>query len=150
MVLIQKLDLSGIRVLRIFNLLTLLVSTILVLSGRDSSSLPQRKAGEKECLSCIQTGLTQLVTLPFIKLSPDTSEICWHQKVIFYIYKEPEVLKTNTCLSNKTYVSFKTGITMHLVRTFKTVELFKVPLCVGISLSMDGMMKRWKKAGCQN
>lgn len=24
---------------------------------------------------------------------------------------------------------FKTGITMHLVRTFKTVELFKDPLC---------------------
>lgn len=36
---------------------------------------------------------------------------------------------------------------MHLVRTFKTVELFKVPLCEGISLRMDGMIKRWKKGG---
>lgn len=33
---------------------------------------------KKECLSCILTGPTQLVTLPFIKLSSDTSEICWH------------------------------------------------------------------------
>lgn len=33
---------------------------------------------------------------------------------------------------------------MHLVRTFKTVELFKVPLCEGISLRMDGMIKRLK------
>lgn len=43
---------------------------------------------------------------------------------------------------------------MHLVRTFKTVELFKVPLCEGISLRMDGMiekrLKKKKKAGCQN
>lgn len=30
---------------------------------------------------------------------------------------------------------------MHLVRTFKTVELFKVPLCEGISLRMDGMIE---------
>lgn len=43
---------------------------------------------------------------------------------------------------------FKTGITMHLVRTFKTVELFKVPLCEGISLRMDGRIKRLKKVGC--
>lgn len=34
---------------------------------------------------------------------------------------------------------------MHLVRTFKTVELFKVPLCKGISLRMDGRIKRLKK-----
>lgn len=45
----------------------------------------------------IQTGPTQLVTLPFVKLFSDTSEICWHWKVIIYIYKEPEVLQTNTC-----------------------------------------------------
>lgn len=34
---------------------------------------------------------------------------------------------------------------MHLVRTFKTVELFKVPLRKGISLRMDGRIKRLKK-----
>lgn len=45
----------------------------------------------------IQTGPTQLVTLPFVKLFSDTSEICWHWKVIIYIYKEPEVLQTDTC-----------------------------------------------------
>lgn len=73
-------------------------------------------------------------------------QICWHWKVIIYIYKEPEVLQTNTCLSNKTYVFFKTGITMHLVRTFKTVDLFKVPLCEGIFLRMDGMIKGLKKS----
>lgn len=38
------------------------------------------------------------------------------------IYKEPEVLPTNTCLSTKMYV-FQTGITMHLVRHSK---LFKI------------------------
>lgn len=38
------------------------------------------------------------------------------------IYKEPEVLPTNTCLSTKIYV-FQTGITMHLVRHSK---LFKI------------------------
>ena len=46
--------------------------------GGDSPSPPRRKAGEKECLPCFQTGPTQLVTLSFIKLSSDTSEICWH------------------------------------------------------------------------
>lgn len=30
---------------------------------------------------------------------------------------------------------------MHLVRTFKTVELFKVPLCEGISLRKDGRIE---------
>lgn len=34
---------------------------------------------------------------------------------------------------------------MHLVRTFKTVEPFKVPLREGISLRMDGMIG--KKGG---
>lgn len=33
---------------------------------------------------------------------------------------------------------------MHLVRTFKTVELFKVPLREGVSPRMDGMIKRLK------
>lgn len=50
----------------------------LVGRGGGSPSPPWRRAGEKECSSCIQTGPTQLVTLPFIKLSSDTSEICWH------------------------------------------------------------------------
>lgn len=41
---------------------------------------------------------------------------------------------------------------MHLVRTFKTVDLFKVPLCEGIFLRMDGMIEglEKKKSGCQN
>lgn len=34
---------------------------------------------------------------------------------------------------------------MHLVRTFKTVELFKVSLRKGTSLRMDGRIKRLKK-----
>lgn len=34
---------------------------------------------------------------------------------------------------------------MHLVRTFKTVDLFKVPLREGIFLGMDGMIRRLKK-----
>lgn len=41
------------------------------------------------------------------------------------IYKEPDVIQTNACLSTKMYV-FKTGITMHLVRHSK---LFKDHLC---------------------
>ncbi len=46
--------------------------------GGNSLSPPWRKAGERKCLSCNRTGPAQLVTLPFIKLSSDTSEICWH------------------------------------------------------------------------
>lgn len=40
---------------------------------------------------------------------------------------------------------FKTSITMHLVRTFKTVDLFKVPLCEGNFLRMDGMIEGLEK-----
>lgn len=41
---------------------------------------------------------------------------------------------------------------MHLVRTFKTVELCEVPLCEGLSLRTDGMIEKRleRKAGCQN
>lgn len=34
---------------------------------------------------------------------------------------------------------------MHLVRTFKTVDLLKVPLCEGIFLRMDGMIEGLEK-----
>lgn len=34
---------------------------------------------------------------------------------------------------------------MHLVRTFKTVDLFKVPLCEGNFLRMDGMIEGLEK-----
>lgn len=34
---------------------------------------------------------------------------------------------------------------MHLVRTFKTVELFKFPLCQGICLRTDGRIEMLKK-----
>lgn len=36
---------------------------------------------------------------------------------------------------------------MHLVRTFKTVELFKFPLCEGICLRTDGRIEMLKKYG---
>lgn len=60
------------------------------------------------------------------------------------IYKEREVLQTNTCLSIKMYV-FKTGITMHLVRHSK---LFKDNLC---EFTLNGRTYRGlKRLGIKN
>lgn len=91
--------------------------------------------------TCIQKGLTQLVTLSFVKLSSDTSELCWHK---VKTYKESEVIQINTCLSTKMYV-FKTGITMHLVQHSK---LFKDHLC---EFTLNGRTNReLKRLGIKN
>lgn len=97
LVLSPELDSSNTKELRIchFYLHPSILGDWLTISVLDE--------GRRECF---QTGPTQLVTLPFIRLSSLTSEIYWHKKVIIYIYKEPEVLQTNTCLSIKTYVIF--------------------------------------------
>lgn len=97
MVLSPKLDLSDTQERRIchFYLHPRILGDWLTISASNE--------GRRECF---QTGPTQLVAFPFIRLSSDTSEIYWHKKVIIYIYKEPEVLQTNTCLSIKTYVIF--------------------------------------------
>lgn len=69
----------------------------------DSPSALWQKGRNKPGTSVIQQANSRWSLLAIHKSrSLITSDIGWHKKVITYIYKDPEVLQINTCLSNKT------------------------------------------------